>query len=104
MALATGLDVHNVCGADQLCAAFCDGCGAPFSLQHGLNCAKGGLVKKGCNDLRDSNAQIADVASSGVTIEPILVPENDKRNRPIYDPSRLDGERGLAGQLGGVFR
>ena len=63
--------------------ASCDGCGAPFSLQHGLDCAKGGLVKKGHNDLRDSDARIADVACGGVAIEPILVPENDNKGRPM---------------------
>ena len=68
--------------------ASCDGCGAPFSLQHGLDCAKGGLVKKGHNDLRDSDARIADVAWGGVAIEPILVPENEKKVDQCY---RLTG-------------
>ena len=63
--------------------ASCGGCGVPFSLQHGLDCAKGGLVKKGHNDLCNSNARIADIAWGGVTIEPILVPENDKRKSPM---------------------
>ena len=63
--------------------ASCDGCGAPFSLQHGLDCAKGGLVNKGHNDLRDIDARIADVVWGGVAIEPILVPENNKKGRPM---------------------
>ena len=63
--------------------ASCDGCGAPFSLQYGLDCAKGWLVKKGHNDLCDSDARIADVGWGGVAIEPILVPENDKQGRPM---------------------
>ena len=41
------------------------------------------MVKKGHNDLRDSDARIADVAWGGVAIEPILVPENDKKGRPM---------------------
>ena len=61
----------------------CDGCGDPFSLQHGLGCAKGGLLKRGHNDLRDSDAMLAEVAWGGVTIEPVLVPENDKHGRPV---------------------
>ena len=68
--------------------ASCDGCGAPFSLQHGLDCAKGGLVKKGHNDLRDSDARIADVAWGGVAIEPILVPEKTRKVDQYY---RLTG-------------
>ena len=55
----------------------CDGCGTPFSLQHGLDCAKGGLVKKGHNDLRDSNDRLADLVWGGVSIEPVLIPENN---------------------------
>ena len=37
------------------------------------------------NDLRDSDARIADVAWGGVAIE-ILVPENDKKGRPMLLP------------------
>ena len=50
----------------------CDACGAPVSLQHGLDYAKGGLVKKGHNGLRDSDARIADVAWDGLIIESSL--------------------------------
>ena len=49
--------------------AVCDGCGAPFSLQHGLGCAKVGLMKKGQNDLQDSDARLADLAWGGVEVE-----------------------------------
>ena len=56
----------------------CDGCGVPFSLQHGLDWAKGGLVKKGHNDLRDSDARLADLAWGRVSIELVLIPENNR--------------------------
>ena len=58
--------------------AQCDGCGAPFSLQHGLDCPDGGLVKRGRNNLHDSEARLADVAWGGISVEPILVTENGK--------------------------
>ena len=57
----------------------CDGCGASFSFQHGLDCAKGGLVKRGHDDVRDNDARLADMACGGVSVKPIMIPENDRR-------------------------
>ena len=67
----------------------CDGCEAPFTLQHGLGCAKGGLVKRGHNDIRDHDAYLANLAWGGVTIEPILVPEQDKDGRQLLQADWL---------------
>ena len=58
----------------------CDGCGAPFSLQHGLDCMKGGLVKKGHDQLSDQCVALADLAWGGVIMEP-LVKEQTGRMR-----------------------
>ena len=38
----------------------CDGCGGKFSLQQGVDCAKGGLIKWCHNDLHDHDAKLAD--------------------------------------------
>ena len=37
----------------------CDGCGESFSLQHGLDCPKGGLIIRRHNEIRDCPCDIA---------------------------------------------
>ena len=88
---ADGYDMSATQFRDQLAIRYhrepaglpstCDGCGAPFSLQHGLDCAKGGLVKRGHDDVRDNDARLADMAWGGVSVEPIMIPEIDRRGR-----------------------
>ena len=72
-----------------------------FSLQHGLHCAKGAVAKKGHNDLRDSDARRADVAWDKVVVEPLLVPENDKKLRPLIHADWM--ARGVRGSNLVVF-
>ena len=65
----------------------CDGCGATLSLQHALDCKKGGLIIQRHNEIRDC---IGNMAATGV--EPV-VREADARTRD--DELRLDlGIRG----------
>ena len=42
--------------------AFCDGCGAPTSLEHALDCRKGGLIIQRHNEVRDSLDNVAALA------------------------------------------
>ena len=50
----------------------CDGCGAAFSLDHDLNCAKGGSVIRRHNEVRDALGQLAALAYPHVTVEPVV--------------------------------
>ena len=52
----------------------CDGCGAGFTVKHGLNCKKGGLVTIRHNDVRDEWAHLCGLAltSSRVTTERLI--------------------------------
>ena len=52
----------------------CDGCGAGFTVEHGLNCKKGGLVSLRHNDVHDEWAHLCSLAlgNSRVTTEPLI--------------------------------
>ena len=51
---------------------FCDGCDAPTSVDHALNCKKGGLVIKRHNEVRDSLGEIMGKGYNNVVKEPIV--------------------------------
>ena len=54
----------------------CDGCHAPFSVQHALTCKKGGLVTLRHNELRDELRSIATniFPPSAIRVEPLIHP------------------------------
>ena len=60
--------------------AICDGCGAPFSLEHALDCKKGGLVIQRHNEVRDALGDIAAKAYREVTKEPIIREADDTQS------------------------
>ena len=60
--------------------AYCDGCGATFSLEHALDCKKGGLVTQRYNEVRDALGDIAALAYREVIREPLLREPAEMRN------------------------
>ena len=52
---------------------------------------KGGLIKKGHNSIRDNDAALAEMAWGGVTIEPVLIPENDRTGHPALQADWMVG-------------
>jgi hypothetical protein len=57
----------------------CDGCGAPFTLQHALGCKCGGLVIFRHNEIRDEIAEMCTTAFSPAAVrdEPLIHPGRD---------------------------
>ena len=47
-------------------------------IHHTLDWKKGGLVKQGHDDVRDSDVSLAEAARGGVVVEPVFVPEDDR--------------------------
>ena len=50
----------------------CDGCGATLSLQHALDCKKGGLIIQRHNEIRDCIGDMAAQVWSQVIKEPVV--------------------------------
>ena len=50
----------------------CDGCGAPFSVEHALDCRFGGLVSRRHNEVRDAFGDLASLVWSPVVKEPVV--------------------------------
>ena len=52
--------------------AVCDGCGAPFSIEHALDCRFGGLVTHRHNEVCDAFGDLASFVWSPVVKEPVV--------------------------------
>ena len=50
----------------------CDGCGAPFSLDHTLVCRKGGLIIQRHNEVWDAVGDLAALVWGRVVSEPVV--------------------------------
>jgi len=52
--------------------AACDECGAPFSIEHALDCCHGGLVSRRHNEVRDAFGNLASLVWNPVLKEPVV--------------------------------
>ena len=62
--------------------ALCDGCSAPFSVQHALKCKRGGLIIQRHNEIRDAVGDLANLVWSQVQREPVVRDANDSEGNP----------------------
>ena len=63
--------------------ANCDGCGAATSLEHALDCKKGGLVTQHHNEIRDVIGDLASVVFKEVVKELVVQEANDAEGVPL---------------------
>ena len=59
----------------------CDGCGSCFSVDHGLNCPRGGNVIERHNEIRDMVGQLAAMAYAHVSREPVVREAGEQGNQ-----------------------
>ena len=70
----------------------CDGCGESFTLQHGLDCPKGGLIIRRHNEIRDCLGDMAALVWPKVIREPVV-----REGDPASDDPGLRLELGVRG-------
>ena len=63
----------------------CDGCGAPFSLDHALICKKGGLIIQRHNEVRDAIGDLAALVCGRVVSEPVVRDASENSEALIAD-------------------
>ena len=73
-------------------SACCDGCGAQSSLEHALDCKKGGLVTQRHNKVCDSLGDIASLVYQDVLREFVVRKVNEPRGTvPLIADLRIRG-------------
>lgn len=77
--------------------SLCDGCGETFSVRHGLECKKGGLVISRHNEIRDELADLASKAlyPSAVRDEPKIHPSRPAVKKSAKESSSTPVNRNL---------
>ena len=60
-------------------SVWCDDCGPQSSLEHSLDCKKGGLVTQRHNKVHDSLGDIASLVYQDVLREPVVREDNEPR-------------------------
>jgi len=60
--------------------ALCDGCGEQFTVDHAMNCKKGGLIIQRHNEIRDALGDLANLAWSQVHREPVVREADEAKN------------------------
>lgn len=77
--------------------AMCDGCGEPTSVDHALNCRKGGLVIKRHNEVRDTLGELLALAFGNQIIKQPVIKEAD----PETNEQGLIADLAVIGVCGG---
>ena len=61
----------------------CDGCGAPFTVNHALDCKRGGLIVQRHNEIRDTLFDLSMLGWKQVIKEPIIRDSTDSLSGEI---------------------
>jgi len=61
----------------------CDGCGAPFSIEHALDCQIGGLICQKHNEVQDAFGDLASLVWNPVVKEPVVSDGSDSNFEPL---------------------
>ena len=69
-------------------------CSEDFSVEHALNCKKGGFISSRHNDVRDFTAELLSEVCHDVAVEPLLTPLTGEmfkyKSANVEDNARLD--------------